>query len=373
MKNKSTICVHSGSLEDTQFKGAVSPVFPSTAYAYEGTDITRYPRYFNIPNQRAVEKKMAQLENTEEALSFSSGIAALMTVFLSFLRTGDHIILQEAIYGGTYDAVLKEFERFNIEVSFCKGNAMEIAAEIKDNTRVIFIETPSNPLLELTDIEAVASLAKEKNIISVIDNTFASPINQNPHDLGIDIVVHSGTKYLGGHSDICCGVATMTEEHKEVVKETGIHFGGSLDARTAALLERSLKTLEIRIERQNKNALTLAQALEKEPWIKNVYYPGLPSHPQHSLAKKQMSGFGGMLSFDVAIDPTRFTSQLRLIKAVVSLGGVESTISSPVKTSHARVDITEREKMGITPALLRLSVGIENADDLINDLKEAAN
>jgi cystathionine beta-lyase len=239
---------------------------------------------------------------------------------------------------------------------------------------LIYIETPSNPLLRITDIAAVVQLAKSRDIYTAIDNTFASPINQNPHDLGIDVVIHSGTKYLGGHSDICCGAVLTTREIAARIKASAVNFGGSLNAMTCYLLERSLKTLGIRVEAQNRNALKLARYLQEHPRITTVYYPGLESHPGFDIACKQMHAFGGMLSFELdeaSIAPDRFVRNLRLIAPALSLGGVETIICAPALTSHVKVSVEDRRRMGISDGLFRLSVGIEEAEDLKADLDQA--
>ncbi|ELR69029.1 Cystathionine gamma-lyase [Fulvivirga imtechensis AK7] len=373
-KNKQTQCVHTGGIIDEKTRGAVTPIYPSTAYDYVDVDIHAYPRYFNTPNQRVVAEKLAALENGEAATVFSSGMAAISTVLFSFLKTGDHAIFQNDLYGGTHHAITKEMEKFGIDYTLVDG--MDIAGykkALKPNTRLIYIETPSNPLLKLIDIRAIAQLARANNLVSVIDNTFASPINQNPIDLGIDVVVHSGTKYLGGHSDICCGVAVTSKELNEKIWGSAIHFGGSLNAQMCYLLERSLKTLALRVNQQNNNAQRISEFLKGHPKVNNVYYPGLTSHEGHELAKSQMKGFGGMLSFEVRTDPDMFVKALQLIKPAMSLGGIESTITSPAQTSHSKISKQERAKVGISDQLLRLSVGIEYADDLMADLDQALN
>lgn len=372
--NKQTQCVHSGGIIDEKTKGAITPIYTSTAYDYIDVDIHAYPRYFNTPNQRVVSEKLAALENGEAAIVFGSGMAAVSTVLFSFLKTGDHAIFQNDLYGGTHHAIAKEMEKFGIDYTLVDG--MEVSnyeKAVKPNTKLIYIETPSNPLLKIIDIKAIAKVAKGNNLISVIDNTFASPINQNPIDLGIDVVVHSGTKYLGGHSDICCGVAVTSKKLNEQIWGSAIHFGGSLNAQMCYLLERSLKTLSLRVNQQNSNAQQISEFLQAHPKVNNVYYPGLSTHEGHELAKAQMKGFGGMLSFEVQTDPNKFVKSLRLIKPAMSLGGVESTITSPVQTSHSKISKEERAKVGISDQLLRVSVGIEHADDLIADLDQALN
>jgi cystathionine beta-lyase/cystathionine gamma-synthase len=369
--SKLTQSVHAGSPGDSLHKGTVNPIFPASAYDYEGTVETQYPRYFNTPNQRAVAQKMAALENGEDALVFSSGLAAIMTSFLTFLKQGDHAVLQNDLYGGTFNAVAVEFPKFGIDYTMVDGTKPEAFEQaIRPNTKVIYIETPSNPTLTITDIKAVAAVAKNHNLI--IDNTFASPVNQNPIDLGIDVVTHSGTKYIGGHSDLCCGVVVASAAHIKQIWSSAFHFGGSLDAHTCWMVERSLKTIVLRVRQQNENAMKLAQWLNTHKKIGKVYYPGLPDHPGHAIAKVQMpGGFGGMLSFEVLGDPHVFMNRLTLIKRALSLGGVESTICSPVKTSHAKMSAEERTKINVTDNLVRLSVGIEEADDLIKDLERA--
>lgn len=378
MKNKSlginTICTHVGEVKDEQFKGAISPIYMSTSYAFDGVDVKRYPRYLNTPNQEALVKKIAALEKTENALIFGSGMAAVSTTILAFLKQGDHIVLQQTLYGGTYNFVIKEFEKFGIEYSFTKDLSIDSFKEvIKPNTKVLYIETPSNPLLTITDMQAVADLAKANGIVTMIDNTFASPINQNPVDFGIDIVIHSATKYMGGHSDILAGAVAASNAHIETIWNTAINLGGSLSDFTVWMLERSLKTMNLRVKCQSENALKMAQYLESNPNIHRVYYPGLKSHPDYELAKIQMKGFGGMLSFELneEIDAMEFQRKLILIKPSMSLAGLESTMLNPAVASHALMGAEERAKQGIKDGLIRFSVGIEETEDLIADIEQA--
>lgn len=377
MKNKkpgiNTICTHVGELQDKQYKGAVSPLYMSTSYAFEDVEKKRYPRYFNTPNQQALAQKMAALEHGEAALIFGSGMAAVSTALLAFAQKGDHVVFQKTLYGGTSNLVVEEFEKFGIEYSFTKDlSPAAFEKEIKKNTKVIYIETPSNPLLTITDIEAVADLAKKHDLVSMIDNTFASPVNQNPIDFGIDVVIHSATKYMGGHSDILAGTVISSEEKVDKIFQLAKNFGGSLSDYTVWLLERSIKTMGIRVKVQNENAGKLAEFLEKHELISKVYYPGLKSHPDHELAKKQMKGFGGMMSFELKdLNASDFMKNLKLIKPSMSLAGVESTILSPTKTSHALLTPEERADQGIQDGLMRFSVGIEEPEDLIDDLEQA--
>ncbi len=373
-KGINTVCTHEGELVDSQFKGAVSPLYMSTSYEFEDVDVKRYPRYFNTPNQEALCNKLAALEHTEAALIFGSGMAAISTALMAFLKAGDHIVLQQTIYGGTYHFAVTQFEKFGIEYSFTDGwSVADFEKKIKPNTKVIYIETPSNPLLTITDIAGVAQLAQKHGILPMIDNTFASPINQTPIDFGIDVVLHSATKYMGGHSDICAGVVAASKERMDKVFQTAICFGGSLSDYTVWLLERSIKTMAIRVKAQNDNAMQMALYLKNNTDVENVYYPGLEDHPDHALAKAQMHGFGGMLSFemDPSIDVSLFFKQLKLIKPSMSLAGIESTLVSPVMTSHALMSPEDREKQGIKDSLIRLSLGIEEIEDLTADIEQA--
>lgn len=369
-----TICVHTGEVKDEQFKGAVSPMFMSTSYAFDGVDVKRYPRYFNTPNQEMLCKKIAALENTEDGLIFSSGMAAISATMFAFLKTGDHVIIQQVIYGGTFNLIVSEFEKYGIEYSFTESDKVaDFKFLLKTNTKILYIETPSNPLLGITDIDAIASLGKESGIITMIDNTFASPINQNPADFGIDLILHSATKYMGGHSDISAGAIAGSNEHIAQIWKTAINFGGNLSDQTVWLLERSLKTLNLRVKEQTKNAQEMAEYLEHHKNIERVYYPGLNSHPQHDLAKRQMKGFGAMLSFELeeGINAMDFQNALKLIKPSMSLAGLESTMVSPTQTTHALLSPQERLDRGIKDGLIRFSVGIEEPKDLIKDIAQA--
>lgn len=371
-----TICTHVGEVVDNQFKGAVSPIYTSTSYEFLDVDVKRYPRYFNTPNQEYLAQKIAALEHTDSALIFGSGMAAISTLFMAFLKHGDHVVVQNTLYGGTVNFIKKELPKYGIEYTFTDGyKTVNFAKAIQNNTKLIFIETPSNPLMTVTNIAEVAALAKQKGILSAIDNTFASPVNQNPIDFGIDIVMHSATKYLGGHSDISAGALAASKELIEQIWHSAINFGGNLSDYTVWLLERSIKTLGLRVKAQTYNAMQMAKWLEHHEHIKNVYYPGLEEHPEHELAKLQMNGFGAMLSFELNedIDALKFQKQLKLIKSSMSLAGVESTVISPYLTSHALLTPEERLAVGISDQLIRFSVGIEEIDDLKNDINLAIN
>lgn len=373
-KGKHTICIHDGEIEDKQFGGAVSPIFMASSYAYMDIDVVRYPRMFNTPNQEVIAKKVAALEHAEAGLPFASGMAAISTSLLAFLSPGDHIIFQNEIYGGTFRFATEELLKLGINYSFTNGvDVSDFEEEITERTKVIFIETPSNPLLTITDIEAIADLAKKNDIVTMIDNTFASPINQTPLDFGIDISIHSATKYLGGHSDMLAGVVVGSQEHINKIFKKGVNFGGNISDFMCYLLERSIKTLGVRVEKHNENAQIVAEFLAEHPDVQSVYYPGLPDHPNHDIAKRQMNGFGGMLSFELRdeIDVREFQRALLIIKPSMSLAGVESTILMPVLTSHTSLSAEERKKQRISDNLLRFSVGIENVEDIIGDINQA--
>ncbi|WP_432411400.1 trans-sulfuration enzyme family protein [Rasiella sp. SM2506] len=369
-----TICAHVGEIKDEQFKGAISPLYMSSSYAYENVDVKRYPRYFNTPNQEALGKKIAALEHTEAGMIFGSGMAAVSHCLLAFLQKGDHIVLPKTLYGGTYNFVVEEFAKFGIEYTFADGfREADFRKALQKNTKVLYVETPSNPLMLITDLRMIANLAKEHKLVSMIDNTFASPINQNPADFGIDIMIHSATKYMGGHSDICAGAVAASEAHMLRIWNLSKNIGGSLSDYTVWLLERSLKTMALRVKAQNRNAKRMAKWLQNHALVKKVHYPGLKDHPDYELAKRQMKGYSGMLSFELipSVNAEAFMQALKLIKQSMSLAGVESTILSPAKTSHGLLTPEARAHQGISDGLLRFSVGIEEKKDLIADIEQA--
>jgi len=371
---KETQCVHSGAIKDILSGGVNSPIFTSSAFGYLDRELVAYPRYFNTPNQTAVVEKVCALEGAEDGVLFSSGMAAISTAILAFAGTGDHVVMMDELYGGTHALATSELDRLGITCSFAATDADSVCRAVKENTRVIVIESPTNPLLSVIDIRKIAAFARKRGITTIIDNTFATPLHQNPYSLGIDVVVHSGTKYLGGHSDICCGVAVTAKEKAERIRAVARNLGGSLNAATCALLERSMMTLAIRVGRQTENAGRISRYLEEHKNVLRVNYPGLASSAYHELAKAQMDGFGAMLSFELdeaKVDPGHFVRGLRLIKPAVSLGGIESTICAPAVTSHAKISAAERKRIGISDSLLRLSVGIEQVDDLIEDIEQA--
>ncbi len=369
-----TQCVHSGSYFEATTGGINTPIFTSSAYDYLNREDPPYPRYFNTVNQDVVVKKVCALEAAEDGVLFSSGMAAMSTAILAFAGSGDHVVLMDELYGGTHAFVTDAFEHLGIGYTFAETSVAAITAAVTDRTRVVVIESPTNPLLGVVDIAGVAEMARARGITTIIDNTFASPINQKPATMGIDIVVHSGTKYMGGHSDLCCGIAVTTGDKAQTIRHMARHLGGSLNAMTCYLLERSLKTLALRVRQQTANAGRMAAFLAASPAVTEVYYPGLEETPGHAIARTQMTGFGAMLSFELdaaKVSTDTFLRSLALIRPAVSLGGVETTICAPAKTSHVKMSPEERKRIGVNDELLRLSVGIEDAEDLIGDIQGA--
>ncbi len=372
--HQDTICVHYGTYHDPETRGVNSPIFTSSSYEYLDRENCPYPRYFNTPNQDAVVRKMSSLEEGKDGVLFSSGMAAMSTAILAFAGSGDHIVLMDELYGGTHAFATDTFDRLGIRYSFAATDADSVIQATTQATKVIIIESPTNPLLGIIDIRRVAEFAKSRRVTTIIDNTFATPVNQRPISLGIDVVVHSGTKYMGGHSDLCCGIAITSREYADRIRAMARHLGGSLNAITCYLLERSLKTLAVRVERQTQNAQRIAEFLKNHSLIKKVNYPGLIDSKGHSIARSQMTGFGAMMSFEFKeeqISAKDFQRRLRMIHPAVSLGGVETLICSPSETSHVKMSPKERQRVGISDSLLRLSVGIEHVDDIIEDISQA--
>jgi cystathionine beta-lyase len=369
----STLCIHAGTHLDETTGGACSPIYTSTAFAYpNAANANIYPRYFNTPNQRVINRKLAALEQGEDALVFSSGMAAISTLLFASLKPGDHAVFQADLYGGTHQLVTKELVRFGVEVSFNR-TAAEFASALRPDTRLIYVESPSNPLLQCVDLAALAKLGRERSVLTVIDNTFASPINQNPIALGLDVVIHSATKYLNGHSDVNAGVVVASASVIRRLTESATNYGGMLDAHSCYQLERGLKTLALRMRQHNENADRLTRFLQTHPAVARVNYPGLPEHPDHAIAARQMRGFGGMLSFELrdAGQVDRFLSCLRVVMPALSLGGVESLVCVPSRTSHRLMTPAERQRAGISDGLVRVSVGIEDVEDLLADFTQA--
>ena len=369
-----TAAVHNHEVHDTISNGVNMPIFASSAFKYEKGTTNRYPRYYNSENERSLIAKLSALEHTENGFLMSSGMAAISTALLGLLQPGDHALFQEQLYGGTLHLLHHELKRLGIGYSLVKGGSVaDFQAAMQPNTKLLYLETPSNPLLQVLDLKALGKWANEQKLLSLIDNTFASPVNQNPADFGIDVILHSGTKYLGGHSDLCFGALLTSNELRERLFPTAIALGGSLNPMDLYLIDRSLKTLYVRVAQQNKNAQALAEWLLEQEQVAKVNYPGLPSHPQHHIAQQQMRGFGGMLSFQLATDApaemAQFLKKLTLIVPAISLGGVETICSVPADTSHNKISAEARAEAGISDFLVRLSVGVEAIDDLKNDLK----
>jgi cystathionine beta-lyase/cystathionine gamma-synthase len=354
------------------------PIFQSAMFESAGErryDDIRYIRLNNTPNQTVLAEKLAQLENAEAALVTSSGMAAITTTLLTLLSTGDHLLAQDCLYGGTHDFVTKDLEKFGISYDFINGNDPDSwKRKLKPNTKAIYIETIANPLMSVPDLEAVVEFAKANNIVSVIDNTFASPINFRPPELGFDLSLHSATKYLNGHSDIVAGAVMGKRNLVEKITHRLNHLGGSLDPHAAFLLHRGVKTLALRVKHQNESALRIAQFLQNHPAVSKVNYPGLESHPQHEIAQTLFDGYGGMMSFELhgSVEAAEsFMQKAKLTTVAPSLGGVETLVTRPSITSHSGMSPADRQRLGITDGLIRLSVGIEGTNDLIGDFKQA--
>ena len=333
-----------------------------------------YTRYGN-PTHTVVENAVAELEGADAALLFASGMTAITTSILSLLKAGEHIVSQRDIYGGVNKFFTHWLPKLGIETTLVDStDYAQHDRAMRPNTKVLYLESPTNPTLRVIDLKKVSAIAKQHHLISVIDSTFATPINQRPTEFGIDLVLHSGTKYFGGHSDLICGIAVGRRDLIDKIHETRTTLGGNMDPHAAWLLLRGMKTLAVRVQRQNESALRIAQFLVKHPQVRRVNYPFLESGPQYALATEQMTGGGGVLSFELdgtADETLRFTEALRLFTLAPSLGGVDSLVTVAVLTSHAMISAEDRKKMGVTGQLIRLSVGIESADDLIADLEKA--
>lgn len=357
----------------------VVPIHLSTTFARgdveKPTGGYEYSRTGN-PTRNALERRLAALENAKFGLAFASGMAAEATLILSLLKSGGHIVAFDDLYGGTRRLFNDVLQKFGLTFSYVDArDPKNVDKAVQSSTKLFWLETPTNPLMKLCDIEAIAEIAKKRNIITVIDNTFMSPYFQNPLDLGADIVVHSTTKYLGGHSDVVGGAIMLSdEEFYNKIKFNQNAIGAVPSPFDCFLVLRGMKTLAVRMERHAYNAQKIAEYLESHPKVKRVYFPGLTTHAQHRLAKKQMSGFGGMLSFEInggVEDAKAFLKRLKIFALAESLGGVESLIEHPAIMTHASIPIKDREKIGITNTLIRISVGLEALDDLIADLKRA--
>lgn len=372
-----TRVVHAGA-EPTRIRGAVvTPVFQSSTYEYHGEDYhdVGYLRLSNSPNHLVLGRRIAAVEGTEAALCAGSGMAAISATLMTAMGAGDHLLVQDCLYGGTTGLLQHELTRFGVTHTAIDPQAPgSWEALLTPTTRLIYVETLTNPLVQMADLEAVVAFAKEHDLVSIIDNTFATPVNFRPAELGFDLILESCTKYMNGHSDIVAGSVAGSADWIRRIKLTLDHLGGSLDPHSCFLLERGLKTLGVRLAQQNETAGRIAAFLESHPAVATVSYPGLPSHPQHERAARLLDGFGGMLAFEVkgGVEAAeRLLSRLTIPIVAVSLGGGESLIVRPAAAIHGDLSPEERASSGITEGLVRFSIGLEGADDLIDDLEQA--
>jgi cystathionine beta-lyase/cystathionine gamma-synthase len=372
----STKAIHAGIEPDPTTGSIMTPIHLTSTYVQQGLGKHKGYEYSRVsnPTRTVLETNIAALENGKEGLAFASGMAAEAAIF-QLLKAGDHVIASRSVYGGTYRLAKLVLHDYGLEFDFVDTTELAtIKAAIKANTKMVFVETPTNPTMEITDLAAVAKLCRAKKLISVVDNTFATPYLQNPLDFGIDIVLHSATKYLNGHSDMLGGLVVLnsrplTERLRFIQKSVG----AIMSPFEAWMCLRGIKTLAVRMARHDMNALEVATFLHTHRKVKKLNYPGLLSHPQHGLAQKQMRGFGGIISFDLGSleKAKKLLSAVRLCSLAESLGGVETLISHPATMTHASVPPNERERMGVTDGLVRISVGIEDVEDIIADLKQA--
>jgi cystathionine gamma-synthase len=365
-------------------KPVIPPVYLTATYKFEKSDdlidvVQKHEGYiysrWDNPSVVMVEEALANLEGYEKAVGFGSGMAAITTTLMAFVKSGSRIVATRETYGGTFEFLHDFLPNFGVQTELVNcWNIDGLTAEIEKGLDLLYLESPTNPLLRIVDVIPLAKAAHKKGAIVMLDSTFASPINQHPKDLGVDIVIHSATKYLGGHHDITAGLACCNPPHFDPIWNARKVYGGVMDPMSAFLILRGLQTLEIRLQRQNENAMKIAEFLSTHPKIKMVNYPGLPSHPDHEIAKRQMSGFGGMLSFELKADfdgTKSFMDHLKKIKLATSLGGVTSLANQPITNTHVALSPEDRTKAGVSESLVRLSVGIENPEILIEDLKNA--
>ena len=377
-KHIETKLIHAGE-PDPHILGAVTmPIFQSAMFEYKGEKTyhdLKYIRLNNTPNHAALHEKLAALENGEAALVTASGMAAISTSLLALLSAGDHLLAQDCLYGGTHDFLTRDLPGLGIAYDFIDGNEPDSwKAKLRPTTRVIYVETMTNPLLQVADLEAVVSFAKAHGLVSVVDNTFASPINFRPPEIGFDLSVHSCTKYLNGHSDIVAGAIIGRSRLVEKITHKLNHLGGSLDPHACFLLHRGMKTLAVRMKYQNESALKMARFLDGHEAVVQVNYPGLENHPGHHRAKELFEGFSGMLSFELkggTEAAERFMEKTTIPVIAPSLGGIESLLTRPATTSHSGMPPEERRRLGISDGLIRFSVGIEATEDLIADFAQA--
>jgi cystathionine beta-lyase/cystathionine gamma-synthase len=372
----STLAVHAGSGEPVVGQPVVTPVYQSSTFFNDpgGTGEILYTRYGNNPNHLALEARLAALEGAAECVVTGSGMAAIATALLSCVGSGDHVLAAEGLYGGTRLLLERELVRLGVRSSYADFTGSGWPERLEPRTRAVLLEVPANPLLRVVDLPAIAALTRRAGIPLLVDSTFATPINLRPLEHGADLVVHSATKYLGGHSDVTAGAVLGDAERIAIVRQRVQLFGPALDPHAAWLVERGIKTLALRVERQNRNAQVIAEWLEAHPAVREVHYPGLPSHSDHAVAARLLDGFGGMLSVLLAgggAAASRLLERLRLLKVAPSLGGVETLVSEPRCTSHAALSAEERRAASIPDGLVRLSLGIEDVDDILADLEAA--
>ena len=373
-----TRAVHAGEPERRPGAPITTPVYHSSMFLTGELgryDDIHYIRSSNMPSHTAVARKIADLEGAEAGLVTASGMSAITPALLHALGRGGHLIAQNTLYGGTHSFVTHDLPDLGLSYTFIDATRPDgWEAAVRPETRAVYVEALTNPRLEVADLEGIAKFARAHKLLSIIDSTFATPVNLRPIELGFDLVVHSATKYLNGHSDLVAGCVVGSAALIEQVRHKLIHLGGSADPNACFLLQRGLKTLTLRVAAQNQNALEVAGWLERHPKVAKVHYPGLASHPQHERAKRLYAGFGGMMSFEMKADAAQadaFLRRLRLVVHTVSLGGVETLATRPAATSHASLSAEERQKAGIPDGLVRLSVGIESPADVIADLEQA--
>jgi cystathionine beta-lyase/cystathionine gamma-synthase len=377
-----TEAVHGGADHAKRNAAVSQPIYQTSTFQVTDSDEQVratstdmfYTRYGN-PTHTAAEKRIAELEGADAALLFASGMNAITTSILALVKAGDHIVAQRDLYGGVTNFLSRWLPKYGVETTFVDTTDYEQHVRaIRPNTKLLYLESPTNPTLRVVDLRKTASIAREHGLTSAIDGTFGTPINQRPAEYGIDLVLHSGTKYFGGHTDLICGVAAGRRELIDTIRATRTTLGGVMDPHAAFLLLRGMKTLAVRVKQQNESALRVAEFLAAHPKVRSVNYPFLKGHPQRALAMEQMKGGGGVLSFEVegtGEHAKRVSEALRLFTLAPSLGGVESLVSIPVLTSHATISAEHRQKMVVTEQMVRLSVGIEHTDDLIADLEQA--
>jgi len=381
----STKSVHEAEPFDEQTGSVTTPIFETSTFGFRraedvpvavggfGEKGYTYSRWEN-PTVVRLEKKLAALEHGGDGAGFSSGMAAISTSVLSFLKKGVHALAIKDLYGGTYALLHDILPEMGLDTTLVESTDLALERGVKKNTRIVYIESPTNPTLKIVDIRKAAKLAHSNGAVLMVDNTFASPINQNPMDLGADVVLHSVTKYINGHMDLTAGAIVASKENAHKIKMMRRHFGGTLDPLPAWLILRGMKTMAIRVRQQNATAMVLAEFLSAHKKVTKVHYPGLKTHPQYQLAKKQMKGFGGMLSVEIkgtTKDAMKFTESLKVATLAASLGGVGTLVSQPYNMTHAQMSARERALTGIPETLVRVSVGIEDTDDLVEDFRRA--